>query len=278
MELFDKLSFYLSFDFVKYALIVGILISLCCAVLGVVLVLKRYSMIGDGLSHVAFGAMAIATILNVTDLYIMLPVTIIVAVILLRFSSSKSSVGGEAKIAMFATGSMAIGYLLLNTFNVSGNVSGDVCTSLFGSMSILTLSSFDVWFSIALTLIVIVFFVLFYHKIFAITFDGDFAKASGINRDLYNTLLAIIMAIVIVLAMKLVGTLLISALVVFPTISAMKVSNSYKGVTILACIFSVLGSAIGILASLLLGTPVGVTIVVLDIVILGICYLIGSIK
>jgi len=268
----DKLLFYLNFPFVRYAIIVGILISLCSSLLGVTLVLKRYSYIGDGLSHVAFGALAIASVLKVTNnMFIILPVTIIVAVLLLC-GGKDARIKGDAAIAMVSAGALAIGYLLMNIFSASGNVAGDVCTTLFGSMSILTLKSTDVYLCVALSIVVLVTFVLFYHKIFAITFDENFARATGVNVNLFNLLIAIIIAVIIVLAMNLVGALLVSALVVFPALSAMRVFKSFFSVTVAAAIISVICSLSGILVAILAGTPVGSTIVAMDIVAFLICY------
>ena len=268
----DKLLFYLDFPFVRYAIIVGILISLCSSLLGVTLVLKRYSYIGDGLSHVAFGALAIASVLKVTNnMFIILPVTIIVAVLLLC-GGKDARIKGDAAIAMVSAGALAIGYLLMNIFSASGNVAGDVCTTLFGSMSILTLKSTDVYLCVALSIVVLVTFVLFYHKIFAITFDENFARATGVNVNLFNLLIAIIIAVIIVLAMNLVGALLVSALVVFPALSAMRVFKSFFSVTVAAAIISVICSLSGILVAILAGTPVGSTIVAMDIIAFLICY------
>ncbi len=270
--MFDQLIFYLEFPFVRYAIIVGILISLCSSLLGVTLVLKRYSYIGDGLSHVAFGALAIATVLKVTNnMFIILPVTIIVAVLLLC-GGKDARIKGDAAIAMVSAGALAIGYLLMNIFSASGNVAGDVCTTLFGSMSILTLKPTDVYLCVALSIVVLVTFILFYHKIFAITFDENFARATGVNVTLFNLLIAIIIAVIIVLAMNLVGALLVSALVVFPALSAMRVFKSFFSVTVAAALISVFCSLLGILIAILAGTPVGSTIVAADIVAFLICY------
>ena len=276
--MFDTLLFYLDFPFVRYAIIVGILISLCSSLLGVTLVLKRYSYIGDGLSHVAFGALAIATVLKVTNnMFIILPVTIIVAVLLLC-GGKDARIKGDAAIAMVSAGALAIGYLLMNIFSASGNVAGDVCTTLFGSMSILTLKPTDVYLCVALSIVVLVTFVLFYHKIFAITFDENFARATGVNVTLFNLLIAIIIAVIIVLAMNLVGALLVSALVVFPALSAMRVFKSFFSVTVAAAIISVFCSLLGILVAILAGTPVGSTIVAADIIAFLICYVTSMIR
>ena len=276
--MFDQLFFYLDFPFVRYAIVVGTLISLCSSLLGVTRVLKRYSYIGDGLSHVAFGALAIASVLKVTNnMFIILPVTIIVAVLLLC-GGKDARIKGDAAIAMVSAGALAIGYLLMNIFSASANVAGDVCTTLFGSMSILTLKPTDVYLCVALSIAVLITFVLFYHKIFAITFDENFARATGVNVTLFNLLIAIIIAVIIVLAMNLVGALLVSALVVFPALSAMRVFKSFFSVTIAAAVISVVCSLVGILVAILAGTPVGSTIVAMDIIAFLICYLTSFIR
>lgn len=276
--MFDQLLFYLDFPFVRYAIIVGTLISLCSSLLGVTLVLKRYSYIGDGLSHVAFGALAIASILKVTNnMFIILPVTIAVAVLLLC-GGKDARIKGDAAIAMVSAGALAIGYLLMNIFSASANVAGDVCTTLFGSMSILTLKPTDVYLCVALSIVVLVTFVLFYHKIFAITFDENFARATGVNVTMFNLLIAIIIAVIIVLAMNLVGALLVSALVVFPALSAMRVFKSFFTVTVAAAVISVICSLAGILVAILAGTPVGSTIVAMDIVAFLACYVTSCIR
>lgn len=277
-ELIEKLSFYLDFPFVRYAIIVGVLVSLCSSLLGVTLVLKRYSYIGDGLSHVAFGALSIAAVLKVTNnMLVILPITIAVAVLLLC-SGKKAKVKGDAAIAMVSVGALAIGYSLMNIFSTSANISGDVCTTLFGSTSILTLKVEEVYLCVALSIAVLTVFVIFYHKIFAITFDENFAQATGVRVMLYNILVAVIIAVIIVLAMNLVGALLVSALVVFPALSAMRLFKSFFSVTVAAGIISVLCSLIGILIAILAGTPVGSTIVAMDIVVFGIICLVSLIR
>lgn len=268
----DTLLFYLDFPFVRYAIIVGVLVSLCSSLLGVTLVLKRYSYIGDGLSHVAFGALAIAAVLKVTNnMLIILPATIAVAVLLLC-TGKNARIKGDAAVAMVSVGALAIGYLLMNIFSTSANISGDVCTTLFGSTSILTLKLEEVILCIVLSCIVIFCFVLFYNKIFSITFDENFARATGVNTALFNLLIAVIVATIIVLAMNLVGALLVSALVVFPALSAMRVFKSFFSVTVAAATISVICSLIGIVVAILAGTPVGSTIVAADIVAFGLFY------
>ena len=274
-EIIEKISFYLDFPFVQYAIIVGVLVSLCSSLLGVTLVLKRYSYIGDGLSHVAFGALAIAAVLKVTNnMLIILPVTIVVAVLLLC-TGKNARIKGDAAVAMVSVGALAIGYLLMNIFSTSANISGDVCTTLFGSTSILTLKLEEVILCIVLSCIVIFCFILFYNKIFTITFDENFARATGVNTTIFNLLIAVIVAVIIVLAMNLVGALLVSALVVFPALSAMRVFKSFFSVTVAAATISVICSLIGIVIAILAGTPVGSTIVAADIVVFGLFYLIG---
>ena len=270
------LMMYLEYPFVRYALIVGVLIALCSSLLGVTLVLKRFSFIGDGLSHVAFGAMAIAAVVNLTnEMLLILPITIISAVLLLR-TGQNAKIKGDAAIAMISVGALAFGYLIMNLFSTSSNLTGDVCSTLFGSTSILTLSGKDVGLCVVLSVAVVIIFVLFYNKIFAVTFDEDFSKATGVKADNYNLLIAVVIAVIIVLAMNLVGSLLISALVIFPALSAMRLFNSFKSVTICSAILSVVCSLTGMLISILAGTPVGATIVAADVVAFAICCLIGK--
>lgn len=277
MNIISTLTTYFSYPFVQYALIAGVLISLCAALLGVSLVLKRYSMIGDGLSHVAFGAMAVGAVLGFAPMWITMPVTIAAAVVLLRITAN-AKIKGDAAIAMISVGALALGYLLLNVFSVSTNVSGDVCTTLFGSTSILTLSKTDVLLCGALAIIVTLIFILFYHKIFAVTFDEGFASATGINAKTYNTIIAVVTAVVIVLAMNLVGSLLVSALIIFPALSAMRLFKSFFSVIISSAVISVICSVLGILIAILFGTPVGSTIVVADIAVFAASVLIGKLN
>ncbi|WP_329380038.1 metal ABC transporter permease [Anaerofustis butyriciformans] len=274
----EKLIFYLDYPFVVYALIVGVLIALCSSLLGVILVLKRFSFIGDGLSHVAFSLITVASVLNLTnDMLLVLPCTIICAVFLLK-SGKNTKVKGDAMIAMLSVSSLAFGYLIMNVFSTSSNLSGDVCTTLFGSTSILTLSHYDVLMCIALSVVVVLFFILFYNKIFAVTFDEDFSKAVGVNANRYNLMIAIIIAVIIVLAMNLVGSLLISALIIFPALCAMRLFKSFKAVTLCSAFISVFCALFGIIISILAGTPVGSTIVAVDVLLFIICYFLGMIK
>ncbi len=272
----ETIKIYLQYPFVRYAFIVGILISFCSSMLGVTLVLKRFSFIGDGLSHVAFGAIAIASVLHISnDMPLILVITIVCAILLLR-TGQNTKIKGDAAIAMISVGALAIGYLLMNIFSTSTNLAGDVCSTLFGSTSILTLTQTEVWLCILLSLAVAAIFIFFYHKIFAVTFDEDFSKASGTKAGSYNLLIAVIIAVIIVLAMNLVGSLLISALVVFPALSAMQIFKSYKSVTICSAVFSVICAAMGILISILVGTPVGSTIVAADILGFLLFYFAGA--
>ncbi|WP_028511166.1 metal ABC transporter permease [Ruminococcus sp. NK3A76] len=304
-EMIDKLSLYFSYPFVRYALIVGLLIALCSSLLGVTLVLKRFSFIGDGLSHVAFGAMSLAAVLpvmikdiaagisssgdvpegartiadalsKVSNNYIVLPITLLAAVLLLR-PGKNAKIKGDAAVAMISVGALAIGYMLMNRFPTSSNISGDVCSTLFGSTSILTLKEDDVRLCLIMAVVVILIFVLFYNKIFAVTFDENFSKATGVKADGYNLLIAIVTALIIVLAMNLVGSLLISALIIFPSLSAMRVFKSFRSVIICSAVISVICAAVGILASILLSTPVGSTIVTADIAVFFVFYITGKI-
>ncbi|MCR5080863.1 MAG: metal ABC transporter permease [Treponema sp.] len=259
----EKLTLYFQFPFVRYAMIVGVLIALCSSLLGVTLVLKRFSFIGDGLSHVAFGAMAIGTILKVNNnLLVVLPITTIVAIIILL---GGKKIKGDAVLAMISVSSLAIGYLIMNIFSTSANITGDVCSTLFGSTSILTLKGAEVTLCIILSIAVIVLFLVFYNKIFAVTFDETFAQSAGVNVKFYNLVIAVITSMIIVLAMNLVGSLLISALVVFPALSAMRIFKNFKSVIICSGIISVTSASLGILVSILRSTPVGATIVAVDI-------------
>lgn len=291
MDIFDTLSYYFQFSQVRYALIVGVLVALCASLLGVTLVLKRFSFIGDGLSHVAFGAMAVSSVTSVlvtqwkpvidatNHMIIVMPITILSAVLLLR-TGKNARVKGDAAVAMISVGALAIGYLLMNLdiFPKSSNVSGDVCSTLFGSLSILTLSETEVGFCIVISVLVTAVFVLFYNKLFAVTFDEDFAAATGVKAEAYNLLIAVIIAVIIVISMNLVGSLLISALIIFPALSAMRVLKSFKAVTVCAACLSVFCAALGIIISILCGTPVGSTIVAVDILAFAAFSVVGAAK
>jgi zinc transport system permease protein len=273
----EKIVFYLQYPFVRYALIVGVLVALSSSLLGVTLVLKRFSFIGDGLSHVAFGAMAIASVLKFTNkMVLILPITVISAVLLLR-TGQNTRIKGDAAIAMISVGTLAFGYLIMNVFSTSSNISGDVCSTLFGSTSILTLTLWEVIACALLSVVVIALFVILYNKIFVVTFDEDFAMATGTAAGRYNLIIAIMIALIIVLAMNLVGSLLISALVIFPALSSMSIFKSFLKVTVSSAVFSVICALVGMMVSILAGTPVGSTIVAADVVLFGVCFVIGKI-
>lgn len=276
-KMLETLQLYFSYPFVRYALIVGVLIALSSSLLGVTLVLKRFSFIGDGLSHVAFGAIAVATVLGVmNEMVVVMPVTVIAAVLLLR-TGRNTKVKGDAAVAMISVGALALGYLLMHLFSTSTNLSGDVCSTLFGSTAILTLSPLDVGICIAVSVVVIAVFLLFYHKIFAVTFDETFAEATGLHAGRYNLLIAVITAAVIVLAMNLVGSLLISALIIFPALSAMRLFKSFRAVILCSAVLSVVCAAAGIFVSILGSTPVGSTIVAMDIAAFIVCWVVGKV-
>lgn len=277
-RIFETLEFYFKYPFVRYALIVGVLIALCSSLLGVTLVLKRFSFIGDGLSHVAFGGIAIASVLNISNnMLVVLPVTVISAVLLLN-TGKNTKIKGDAAVAMISVGALAFGYLIMNIFSPSANVSGDVCSTLFGSTSILTLSVSEVWLCAVLSLLVTALFILFYNKIFSVTFDEDFSRAAGINAGACNLLTAVITAVIIVLAMNLVGSLLISALVIFPALSAMRIFKSFLPVVVFSAVISVICALAGIIVAVIFGTPVGSTIVATDVSAFFICAVIGRLK
>ncbi len=274
----ENLMLYFSYPFVRYALIVGVLISLCASLLGVTLVLKRFSFIGDGLSHVAFGAMAIAAVLNLTNrMIIVLPVTVICAILLLR-TGQNTRIKGDAAIAMISVGALALGYLLMSMFSTSANLSGDVCSALFGSTSILTLTKGEVRLCIGLSVLVLLFYGLFYHRIFDVTFDETFSRATGTAVEAINLVIAVITAVIIVLAMNLVGSLLISALIIFPALAAMRLFRSFLSVTLFAAVLSITCALAGIIISILASTPVGSTIVATDVIAFAACAAIGSAK
>ena len=275
-EIISTLTLYFNYSFVRYAMIVGILVALCSSLLGVTLVLKRFSFIGDGLSHVAFLAMAVAAIFQFTNnMPIILVITILAAVLVLCMGDS-TFMKGDATIAMMSVTALALGYLLMNLFPTSTNISSDVCTTLFGSTSILTLTKEQVLLSAVLSVAVVVMYVLFYNKVFAITFDEDFTRAIGINVGFYNFVIAVIIAVIIVLAMNLVGSLLTSALIIFPALSTMRLFKSFKGVVISSAVFSVICAALGIVVSILAGTPVGSTIVGIEIIAYIFCFAVGQ--
>ncbi|MER2081342.1 MAG: metal ABC transporter permease [Ruminococcus sp.] len=277
-EMMTKLFSYLQLPFVRYAVIVGVLIALCASLLGVNLVLKRFSFIGDGLSHVAFGAVAVAGVTGLTNnMLVVLPITVLSAILLLC-TGSNAKIKGDAAVGMISVSALAVGYILMNQNKSLTNVSGDVCTTLFGSTSILTLTPTDVWMCAVLSLVVVACYVLFYHKIFAVTFDENFARATGTKVSVYTLVIAVIIAVIIVVAMNLVGSLLISALVIFPALSAMRVFKSFRSVTVCAAVVSVVCALFGIIFSILVNTPVGATIVVVDMIAFAVFYVIGLMK
>lgn len=274
----DKLVYYLQFPFVRYALIVGMLIALCSSVFGVTLVLKRFSFIGDGLSHSAFGVMCLAGILNLSnEMMLVLPITVLFAIILIN-GGNRVKLKGDAAVALLSVSSLALGYLLVNIFGSSANVSGDVCSTLFGSTSILTLTLADVWICVILSVLALIVFLLFYNKIFAVTFDENFAQATGNGAKTYNLILAVSIAVIIVLAMNLVGSLLITALIIFPALSSMRIFKNFRSVTVFSAVISVVCAAFGIIVSILAGTPVGSTIVTTNLLVFIICSIIGKLK
>ncbi|WP_314837567.1 metal ABC transporter permease [Solobacterium moorei] len=270
---------YLEYPFVRYAIVAAMLISLCSALVGVILVLKRYSYIGDGLSHVAFGAMSIALVLGMIQqkMYLVFPITTVAAILILKSGQNKR-VQGDAIVGMVSTGALALGYLVMNLFPPTANISGDVCSTLFGSTSILTLSKAEVWLCVIASITVLIIFVMLYPKIFAVTFDENFSKATGLKADQINLILAVIIAVIVVLAMNLVGSLLISALVIFPALSVMQLFKSFKAVLIGAAILSEICTVTGMLVAILCSTPVGAMIVTVDIIAFIICWLIRAMK
>ena len=276
--IFEKLAFYFQYPFVWYALIVGVLIALCSSLLGVTLVLKRFSFIGDGLSHVAFGAMAIASVLNFSNnMLFVMPVTVICAVLLLRTGQS-TKIKGDAAIAMISVGALAVGYLLMNVFSTGANISGDVCSSLFGSTSILTLTTSEVWLCVVVSVIVVALFTVFYHKIFAVTFDESFAKATGVNVSLYNVLIAVLTAITIVIGMRMMGAMLISSLVIFPALTSMRIFKSFFGVVVSSGVVSVVCFFIGLVLSYVYSIPAGASVVVVNLVMFGVFCIVQILK
>ncbi len=273
-DLFLKLGEALAYPFIRRALIVGVMVALCASLVGVILVLKRFSFIGDGLSHVAFGATAVAAVVGlVGNMFIVLGVTVLSAILMLRTEMGRGT-RGDAKIAMMSVGALAIGYLILNLFSTSSNIAGDVCATLFGATSILTLGTGEVWLSLTLAIVTVIVFIFIYNKIFATTFDHSFCKAVGFGADGYNVLIAVMSAVIIVVSMKLVGSLLISALIVFPVLSAMSLFKSFRAVTIFAAAMSVVCTLLGMFAAILFETPVGPSIVAADILLFAICKII----
>ena len=260
----------LSYHFMQRALIVGVLVSLCAALLGVSLVLKRYSMIGDGLSHVGFGALAIASALNLAPLAVAVPTVIVAAVLLLRLSRN-SRVTGDAAIAIISSSALAIGVI---SVSLTTGMNTEVSSYMFGS--ILSLSRSDAVLSVLLSAAVLLLFVLFYPRIFAVTFDENFSRATGTRTGVYNTLLAVLTAVTVVLGMRMMGALLISSLIIFPALSAMRLCRSFKAVILSAAIISVLCFLAGVMASYFLETPKGASIVVANLLVFAILSLAGK--
>jgi len=261
-----------SWPFMQRALIAGVLVSLCCALLGVSLVLKRYSMIGDGLSHVSFGALAIAVALGFTPLYFSIPVVILAAFFLLRMAN-RPHWNSDAAIAAMSASSLAVGIMVISR---TTGMTTDVDNYMFGS--VLAMTTADVVLSVLLSAAVLVLFVLFYHKLFAITFDESFSRATGLRVDWYNTLLAVLTALTIVLGMRMMGAMLISSLVIFPALTAMRLFRSFRGVVICAGTASVICFCVGLTASFVLSTPVGASVVVANLVLFLLSCLLGWLR
>jgi len=269
--MFSTLLEMLSYPFLVRAVVVGVLVALCAALLGVSLVLKRYSMIGDGLSHVGFGALAVATALNTAPLNVAIPVVVAAAFLLLRLSEN-SRIKGDAAIALISTGSLAVGVMVVS---LTTGMNVDVMNYMFGS--ILAMSKEDVWLSVVLSVIVLAIYVLFYNKIFAVTFDENFAKATGTRTGIYNMLIAFLTAITIVLGMRLMGSMLISSLIIFPSLSAMRLFKSFRGVVIVSALISIFSFIAGIVISYMYGSPAGASVVTVNIAVFVVFYVVGSI-
>jgi ABC-type Mn2+/Zn2+ transport system permease subunit len=267
----DLIRELLSYSFILRALTVGMLVALCSALLGVSLVLKRYSMIGDGLSHVGFGALSVAMVMNLAPLQVSIPVVVAAAFLLLRISEN-SKIKGDAAIALISSSSIAIGVIVTS---LTSGMSADVYNFLFGS--ILAMSRGDVLLSVILSFIVLLMFIFFYHKIFAVTFDENFARATGTKVGLYNMMIALLTAVTIVVGMRIMGSLLISSLIIFPALSSMRVFRSFRGVIITSAIISMVCFFWGITASYAFDTPAGASIVVVNLLVFGICCVIGLI-
>lgn len=270
--MFDKMIEMFSYPFMVRAVLVGTMVSLCSALLGVSLVLKRYSMIGDGLSHVGFGALAIATAANAAPLAVAIPVVILAAVLLLRISGS-SKIKGDAAIALISTSALAVGVMVIS---MTTGMNTDVYNYMFGS--ILAMSSSDVRLSVVLSVAVLILYILFYHKIFAITFDETFALATGVRANLYNTLIAVLTAVTIVLGMRMMGALLISSLIIFPALTSMRVCRTFKSVIINSAVISVICLFVGITVSYVWATPAGASVVIVNIAALLIYTVAGAVK
>lgn len=270
--LFNVVSEMVQYPFILRAIIVGVVVSLSASLLGVSLVLKRYAMIGDGLSHVGFGSLAIATALNVAPLTVSIPIVILAAFLLLRLSES-SKIKGDAAIALISSGALAIGVMIVS---LTTGMNTDVCNYMFGS--ILSLSEADAVLSVLLSTAVIILFVLFYHRIFAITFDETFAKATGTNTGLYNMLVAFLTAVTIVLGMRMMGALLISSLIIFPALTSMRLFKKFSSVVMSAAALSVACFLAGMVVSYLFETPTGASIVCMNILMFALFSLISVLK
>lgn len=263
-ERFSKISEYFGYAFVRNALAVSVMVALLASILGVILVLRRYSLIGDGLSHVAFGSAAVAATLGIFDIGLTLPITVIAAIFILK-GGEKRKIKGDAAIAVISAGALAIGYLVLDLGGGTANLGGDVCTALFGSSSILSIDTKELIFTCTVTALLTALTVIFYYRIFSVSFDERFAKATGEKTQIYDLTIAIVTAIVIVIGMKLAGALLISALIVFPAMSAMRVCKSFRGVLSVSAAIAVICAIFGVLLSIILETPTGATIAAADI-------------
>ena len=270
--MFDTVIEMLSYPFMTRAFLVGSLVALCSALLGVSLVLKRYSMIGDGLSHVGFGAMAIAAAMNAAPLTIAIPVVIVAAILLLRISGN-AKIKGDAAIALISTTSLAIGVMVIS---LTTGMNTDVYNYMFGS--ILAMSAEDVKLSLVLSVFVLILFIVFYHKIFAITFDETFARATGVKAGVYNTLIAVLTAVTIVLGMRMMGALLISSLIIFPALTSMRVCRTFKSVIINAAVISVVCLIAGVTLSYVAATPAGASVVLANLVMMVLYTVVGSVK
>lgn len=270
--MFDTVIEMLSYPFMTRAFLVGSLVALCSALLGVSLVLKRYSMIGDGLSHVGFGAMAIAAAMNAAPLTIAIPVVIVAAILLLRISGN-AKIKGDAAIALISTTSLAVGVMVIS---LTTGMNTDVYNYMFGS--ILAMSAEDVKLSLVLSVFVLILFIVFYHKIFAITFDETFARATGVKAGVYNTLIAVLTAVTIVLGMRMMGALLISSLIIFPALTSMRVCRTFKSVIINAAVISVVCLITGVTLSYVAATPAGASVVLANLVMMVLYTVVGAVK
>ena len=270
--MFDTVIEMLSYPFMTRAFLVGSLVALCSALLGVSLVLKRYSMIGDGLSHVGFGAMAVAAAMNAAPLTVAIPVVIVAAILLLRISGN-AKIKGDAAIALISTTSLAIGVMVIS---LTTGMNTDVYNYMFGS--ILAMSAEDVKLSLVLSVFVLILFIVFYHKIFAITFDETFARATGVKAGVYNTLIAVLTAVTIVLGMRMMGALLISSLIIFPALTSMRVCRTFKSVIINAAVISVVCLIAGVTLSYVAATPAGASVVLANLVMMVLYTIVGAVK